>query len=147
MELFLLIVAGVVIFTPFLFSGLSAPPVTSITTVTGNVDGSVGSVIGLTPSRLDVDVSTRLSSVVDTIQRGTISLLQGSTSATATISAVVTARAWVEYNLWRRNESSTPEERRFITTVLTNTTTVTAERSIAHGTSTGTIPYQVIELL
>ena len=82
------------------------------------------------------------SSIVKSVQRGTINLA-GLTSATATITSVVTANAVVRH-LGYTNTDATAEARYFFARLaLTNATTVTATIGIATGA--GVVSFEVVE--
>lgn len=82
--------------------------------------------------------------LVKSVQRGTVSTGAGSATGTATITAVDTARATVDFLGWSGNVANSPENY-FGRVSLTNGTTVTLDRS---GTSlTLTAGYQVVEWL
>lgn len=95
-------------------------------------------------SNLDATVSTRLGSI-KTNTKGTISIADASTSATAAIAAVTTAKTVIHY----LGETVTNEtlQREVETRVeLTNTTTVTAYVGAAGtGARVLTVGYEVIE--
>lgn len=77
------------------------------------------------------------TSVIKSIQRGTISIT--GTSATATITSVSTAKSAVAFLGFQSNSYSIDAP----SVTLTNATTVTATRSV--GTNTSICGYQVVE--
>lgn len=84
------------------------------------------------------------SAVIQSIQRGTIAV-NSTTSNTATVSSVNTAKAWVtELNFSTDNSSSTTLSSVYGSLALTNATTVTARRDTA-GVINQTLSYEVIE--
>ena len=89
-----------------------------------------------------------LSSVIKSIQRGTISIGTGQSSNTATITAVDTNNAYVEFGGFGGDVgqlASSGLNKGPVTLYLTNSTTVTAQRDTTGTTDAVTVPYQVIE--
>lgn len=86
------------------------------------------------------------SSVIQSIQQGTITIAAGTLSNTATISSVNTANSIL---IWDGTKTDTPSPtttQRWITRIaLTNGTTVTATREASSGTVVVTVGFTVIE--
>jgi hypothetical protein len=84
------------------------------------------------------------SSMVASVQAGTIAIASGATSNTATISSVTTSRSAVFFLGQESNNTFTQVDRAFASLELTNATTVTARRN-ASSTNTVTVGYMVVE--
>ena len=89
---------------------------------------------------------TSFSSGIKSIQRGTISLFAGSGSATASISAVDTAKSFVNFLGFNVPGASTEpfDLSAMVRLTLTNSTTVTATHS-SGADYTVTVGFEVIE--
>lgn len=89
------------------------------------------------------------SSLIASVQRGTITIATGSTSNTATITSVDTTRAIVTYG--GEQYQNSVDQRNYVDchVVLTNGTTVTVTRNNSGGAGTATpaIAYEVIEFM
>jgi hypothetical protein len=82
------------------------------------------------------------STVINSIQSGTIVISSGYTSATASITAVVVAKSYVVYQ-GTTYDSGYTQQNYLASLSLTNTTTVTATRNSSNGTLT--VGYTVVE--
>lgn len=83
-------------------------------------------------------------SVIQSIQKGTITIAAGLTSNTATISSVITGKSMLVYEgLSTTNNASTRYDRLVARIELTNGTTVTATRGVVTGDVT--VSYTVVE--
>ena len=137
---------------------VSAATIAPGTGLTHTFSGALGDVITATATRIDSGASSGFSStsefsaaytvtgtaldpvVFDNVQSGTLTLAGGSSSATATISAVDPSRSFLTYSL--RGNSSTPSDFT-INGVLTNSTTLTFSR--VGTTGSVTIEWSVVE--
>lgn len=117
---------------------------TNTTTVTGTVDTTGTGLDSTQPFQ----VVEFVPGILRSVQRGTITIGSGNTSGTATITAVVTGKAFVNYlgmtttdnTAWGTIDPGVV----LASLVLTNTTTVTAQKNSSH-LFTDTVSYEVIE--
>jgi len=85
------------------------------------------------------------SSLIKSIQQGTIAIGHGSTSNTATITSVDLANSFVVWGGWNYSNTSNTSDNFMANVVLTNATTVTAAR--VGSTFTVTVSYTVVEFV
>lgn len=95
-----------------------------------------------TPPALE---ATYVPTILKSVQRGTITITNGSTSNTATITSVSTANAVVHLMGYSGNDTSNAVAD-FVRVDLTNATTVTARRD-SGTTGSATAAYEVIEFV
>ena len=81
---------------------------------------------------------------IKSIQQGTITVAAATSSNTATISSVATAKAFVLLNGFTFNFNASAANH-FSRVELTNATTVTATRNSADNTYSTTVAYTVVE--
>jgi hypothetical protein len=83
------------------------------------------------------------TSVVKSIQRGTINHLSSGTSYTATITSVDASKSLISYSGNRTEQTAV--NKALVTLYLTDATTVTVEMATAPDNSNGRTTYQVVE--
>ncbi len=81
---------------------------------------------------------------IKSIQRGTISILTGGTTGTATITSVTTGKSWLRRLGYTRNASGSSEQRISSRLELTNATTITATRG-ADTSGTTLVSWEITE--
>lgn len=113
---------------------------TNSTTVTATRGASTGQTV------VDFHVIQFRAGVISSIQRGVITIPDGASSATATITAVTLAKSYLEYGGWSTATSGAPSNADWSVRVqLTNSTTVTAVRNVSSETSS--VSYQVVQFV
>jgi hypothetical protein len=86
------------------------------------------------------------TSVIKSIQRGTITISGFDTSQTATITSINTAKSFISFGgSTSVNTSTSAEIIRPARVVLTNSTTVTATCAAQNSSAATTISYEVVE--
>lgn len=86
------------------------------------------------------------SSVVKSVQYGTVTLADSTNSATATISSVDTSKAVVHFLGFTTTSNFADNQRRIFSDVtLTNSTTVTATRNNSTASNAVTVRFVVVE--
>jgi hypothetical protein len=97
------------------------------------------------PVWTNVPLATKTASVIKSIQRGTITIADASTTNTATISSVSTSKSLVLFGGFSTTYASSDNVSRVAGRVeLTDSTTVTATRASSSGGSM-VVAYQVVE--
>ena len=95
----------------------------------------------MTPLRVKQAIDELGGNVIQSIQRGTISLNDSDSSGTATITSVTTSKAML--NHLGQAGTGTNAMNGLLRLTLTNATTVTANRSNSNGAAS--VNYQVVE--